>query len=31
MIIRKRMEAQVIEGLKYEESLETLEVTGLPL
>ena len=30
MIIRKRTEAQVIEGLKYEESLETLEVTGLP-
>ena len=30
MIIRKKMEAQVIEGLKYEELHETLEVIGLP-
>ena len=30
MIIRKEMEAQVIEGLKYEELHETLEVIGLP-
>ena len=30
MIIRKEMEAHVIEGLKYEELHETLEVIGLP-